>query len=758
MAEDEEASAIESCYLTESHEISHEIKEDNNMVICIEQEINIQNQSLAEDVPAAHAYETEDVLTAHANEEVVPLNLSNKSSVEDTSKAEDNKNNDNLENNNKKQKSPTLHNKTQSPHVFKKSLTADELRSKKRINDSKTKEEERRAAVLQRKKKLEDEEKARKEAIYKRLSANTAPVDASAIRKKYSLSTSNLLQLRKNKQVENNNDKKPTEKQKVMQRPQSSASTSNLLKSKDKIKTFDNKQSTTVTGKDNVARSPTTRLNQRPSTALGISTYDKKTPQSTPLSEKKVKKDKDVERPSTAPKTLKSKSDSTSPPKKNDSVVRPKSDSCPPQHSSTPKKVTSPILNSKNSVSNKSPPDVLLAEGVSDTKKVTKVSKTGIKSSESKASESKTKSKISDKSNKLVVETNKPNLEQSKTKPKLNVKNNGKVMKNDSEANSKAAKTEEEAKKALAEHRRKAKEEAEAKAKADKEKEEAERCRREEEERKLAQQLEQEEALQNALLEELRQEEEERRKKMIEEKEKRERDEKIRLEEEQRLRDEEIERKAKIELEKHLKDQELKEQELDAERIERKKRVEMIMARVSAKRLDQTNDSPTSVQNTVQTEENTYSLEINPENETTNLKVEQSPHPDNLLEDKIHSVSDPLNNTNKTLKNDTLNQVDFPVHLLLDNSDITSNDYNITNTSIVSVITNDEKVGPYHVEVSSNNNTVIQNGDAHKDITESWNKLEHHMKEMQMDTITPSAEEKKLWKIVEGSVDISECF
>ncbi|XP_065648418.1 myb-like protein X isoform X2 [Hydra vulgaris] len=758
MAEDEEASAIESCYLTESHEISHEIK-DNNMVICIEQEINIQNQSLAEDVLAAPANEIKDVLTTHANEEIVPLNLSNKSSVEDTSKAEDNENNDNLENNNKKQKSPTLHNKTQSPHVFKKSLTADELRSKKRISDSKTKEEERRAAVLQRKKKLEDEEKARKEAIYKRLSANTAPVDASAIRKKYSLSTSNLLQLRKNKQVEKDSDKKPAEKQKVMQRPQSSASTSNLLKSKDKIKTFDNKQSATVTGKDSVARSPTTRLNQRPSTALGISTYDKKTPQSTPLSEKKVKKDKDVERPSTAPKTLKSKSDSTSPPKKNDSVVRPKSDSCPPQHSSTPKKVTSPIFNTKSSVSNKSPPGVLLTEGESDTKKVvTKVTKSGIKSSESKASESKTKSKISDKSNKLVVETNKPNLEQSKTKPKTNVKNNGKIKKNDSEANSKAAKTEEEAKKALAEHRRKAKEEAEAKAKADKEKEEEERCRREEEERKLAQQLEQEEALQNALLEELRQEEEERRKKMIEEKEKRERDEKIRLEEEQRLRDEEIERKAKIELEKHLKDQELKEQELDAERIERKKRVEMIMARVSAKRLDQTNDLPTSVQNTVQTEENTYSLEINSGNEITNLKVEQSPHPDNLLENEIHSVSDPLNNTNKTLKNDTLNQVDFPVHLLLDNSDITSNDYNITNTSIVSVITDDEKVRPYHVEVSSNNNTVIQNGDAHEDITESWNKLEHHMKEMQMDTKTPSAEEKKLWKIVEGSVDISECY
>ena len=544
------------------------------MVLCVEQEINIQNHSVVENnVVVGPTEKNVQLIIESPTNDILKSEDINKSQPVDTNDLE---NNNDIKKQKQKPVSPSLHKKEESPHIFRKSLTAEELKSKKRLTDSKSKEDERRAAVLKRKKKLEDEENARKEAIYKKLSANTAPVDTTAIRKRYSLSTSNLLQLRKNKPLEKEidiGDKKPAEKQKIMQRPRSSASTSNLLKSKDKIthSRADSKQSTTP--KENPAKSPTTRhsLNQRPSTALGISTSDKKrTPQSTPLSEKKVKKVLDVERPLTAPKTLKSKSES-SPPKKPDSAVRSKSDSCTPKHSSTPKKVSSPTLKIKKENKDSNGECVLehsVVDSVPDQKKnPAKISKSGKNSSVSGSKAP----KISEKSI-ATGDTNhaKSSLEQAGSKGKSKTNGNKKAAKTDLDAKSKA-KTEEEAKKALAEHRKKAKEEAEAKAKADKEKDEEECRRREEEERKLAKQLEEEEALQSALLDELQHEEEERRQKMIEEKEKRDRDEKQKSEEEQRLRDEEIERKAKLELEKHLKEQEIKEQELDAERIERKK-------------------------------------------------------------------------------------------------------------------------------------------------------------------------------------------
>lgn len=141
--------------------------------------------------------------------------------------------------------------------------------------------------------------------------------------------------------------------------------------------------------------------------------------------------------------------------------------------------------------------------------------------------------------------------------------------------------TEEEAKAKIAERRRIAREEAERQAELERkrieEQEELERQRQAEEEERQRQM--ETEALR--LAEEQRRIEEERLQQAIEENQKREEEEKKRKEEEnrQKLEREQAEKKAREDAEKAKAEQEKKRKEEEVERLERKKRVEAIMAR-----------------------------------------------------------------------------------------------------------------------------------------------------------------------------------
>ena len=489
--------------------------------------------------------------------------------------------------------------KGESPEVVKKRLVtaeqrkakADETR-KKKIMENRTKEDDKRAAVLERKKKLEEEERKRKEELFKKLtvSHNERP-NLNTIRKRYSVSTSNLSQLRRTKVVgkdisigENPKEVKTASKTQIKtkppERPQSAmqrnrpGSVSNLLTSKSKSTGQQNKTGMVDTvktpGKNTTPRQLMRQsLNPRPATALGISSTERRktfdgTTKKLALKTNQPTSTKDSQPTSAAtidsgPGKAKSKVENKSKPTNEKSAnitTKPKS----PQSTS---KAVAP--KSKIKGEGKSPLD---REKTNITKaKLKPTSSTDKKSKPSQSSEAKLKK---DKTAQAKPMASKDSL-RNVSSPNYDGKNTKGTAKKQTSKPVLSQKTEEEAKKALAERRRIAKEEAEAKARAEREKDEQERIRQEEEARRLAEDLKREEERQALLLEQLRKEEEERAQKLLLEKEQKEREEKERLEQEQKEREEEIDRKTKLEIEKRQKEQEKKEQELDAERIERKK-------------------------------------------------------------------------------------------------------------------------------------------------------------------------------------------
>merc|ERR1712002_757093 len=103
-----------------------------------------------------------------------------------------------------KKESPESKRSTDLESAAQRKAKADELR-KQKIIEQRRKDDERRAAVLERRKKLEDAEREKKEALFKKLttkdSDDTSP-RMSPMKKRYSLSTSNLSLLKKTKPVE----------------------------------------------------------------------------------------------------------------------------------------------------------------------------------------------------------------------------------------------------------------------------------------------------------------------------------------------------------------------------------------------------------------------------------------------------------------------------------------------------------------------------------------------------------------------------
>ena len=189
--------------------------------------------------------------------------------------------------------------KGESPEAARKLISADQRKAradelrKQKVVDQRTKEDERRAAVLERKKRLEDAEKERKEALFKKLTTDSSASKpkSAVIRKRYSASTSNLAQLKKNKTITceinlddnstsavKTDDQLPARPKSAMHRTKPSSSTSNLHKSKPRSEV---NQSTTADPKKPARMStkpPTSRLslNPRPATALGFSSSDRR--------------------------------------------------------------------------------------------------------------------------------------------------------------------------------------------------------------------------------------------------------------------------------------------------------------------------------------------------------------------------------------------------------------------------------------------------------------------------------------------------
>lgn len=437
-----------------------------------------------------------------------------------------------------KKESPDSKRSTDLASAAERKARADEAR-KQKIIEQRRKDDERRAAVLERRKKLDEVEREKKEALFKKLTnkdQNDLLSKNSPMKKRYSLSTSNLHQLKKTKPVEaridlNTTFPKKTDKTKEkgkLERPRSA-----MLRS------------TMGPSPDTTRNSKKCLDSKRPMTAFG-------TRMSTPTL-------KLLSKP--IHKSISSKQNiyTTQPPRPSTALGVPNAD----------KRRSAPTKQFRSTSTEKSP--------FSTCKTIQKAkSTTGLASKDSKKIQSIEKKSYSnlfctkkDAAKEKVRNSKSSSFTKEKNENLFDEKS-GKSSKPAATSNKKEL-TEEEAKKALAERRKKAKEEAEAKAKAEKEKDEEERHKREEEEKRLADQLKLEEERNVILLEQLKREEEERRQKMIDEKEQRDREERERLEEEQRQREEEIDRKAKLEFDRIQKEQEKQEMLLEEERIERKK-------------------------------------------------------------------------------------------------------------------------------------------------------------------------------------------
>jgi len=771
--------------------------------------------------------------------------------------------------------------KGESPDAARKNQLSTEQRKekanevrKKKILENRSKEDDRRAAVLERKKKLDEAERQRKEALFKKLTSDSVQKpNPIAIKKRYSVSTSNLAQLKKNKPIEREInldvpdngetlESKSQTKTKAPERPRSAmqrtkpASTSNLKpKSKPSPEKPDFKRpmtaNPTMNKSSKVSKQPTRlSLNPRPATALGISAVDRR-------------------------KTL----DVTGAPKKKTGPVKTSSTSnlakdAKPKTAAPTK--TLPTADKK--VIDKKPAD----------KKPTAVSTTTTEKSRLSSAKTTPVKSAASKPKPLATAAKKDGAVKPKTTtPKADGKSKADTPKTKSETKKKsgsskptpaAQMTEEEAKKALAERRKKAKEEAEEKARIEREKDEVARQEREAEELRLAEELKLEEERQVALMEQLKKEEEERKVKMIEEKEQKDEEEKTRLEQEQKEREEEMDRKTKLEIEKLQKEQEKKEQELDAERIERKKRVEMIMARVSAKRGDseggdistdniattppkeeidgsarlkaddilkskglyrssedllKENNEEEQTVNTEQTLEQTVNTEITNNNIETDNKgnsvnieeiicynkgveeravntettqvvnsenvdgsivtttttiesiVNDQPISESVVVD--HPISEsividqPISGSTLSDQPITINLIDSPSVEQLDTpneekSPINEDSDGITTTStthvndVNNVVDNDvNKAINVNVTLEDEKHNKLSNGESnssHDNLlneNDQWNILEERMKTMSVNSPSsqqPMAEgeEGKLWKVMEGKVELSECF
>ena len=201
-----------------------------------------------------------------------------------------------------KKESPDFKRSTDLLSAAERKAKADELR-KRKISEQRNKDDERRAAVLERKRKLEDAEREKKEALFKKLTTKDPekPLGKqSPMKKRYSLSTSNLSQLKKNKLVEvkvdlnattvpKRTEYKPKERVKLTERPRSAMQKSSMGVPSQKTKhgtdakrpmtAFGLRTSFATTKAPKTSRPPPKpNMTQpaRPATALGISTADKR--------------------------------------------------------------------------------------------------------------------------------------------------------------------------------------------------------------------------------------------------------------------------------------------------------------------------------------------------------------------------------------------------------------------------------------------------------------------------------------------------
>jgi len=475
---------------------------------------------------------------------------------------------------------------------------ADELR-KKKIEEQRAKDEERRAAVLERRKKMEALEKEKKEALFKRLttkddkptSASTGASRPSPMKGRYSLSTSNLTQLKKNKVDLNATTTSvpsataPTgagpgtrPRTSMAERPKSAMQRPGMGYPPQKTKSFSSnaddrkkeemKRPHTAFGSR--APSATSSKPSRPSPRQSLNTTVPARPQTAMGANDEPRK-----KSAMSARQLNESSERLSTTRK---PTLPKAKSTSNVNLASSGRPASAAATTRPSTTNTKPKPPRASTPAKDKKETTPAATAGTKTSTPRKDQTATKKESTAKKESTVKKE--PAL---KKELGAGAKKEGKKSGKEA-APAKKELTKEEAKKALAERRKKAKEEAEEKAREEREKDEEERLKREEEEKRLAEQLRLEEERQNALMLQLKKEEEERQRRGMEEKEQRDREERERIEEEQRVREEEIEKKAKLELERIQKEQERQEELLEQERIERKKRVEMIMARVSSKR------------------------------------------------------------------------------------------------------------------------------------------------------------------------------
>ncbi|XP_065057847.1 MAP7 domain-containing protein 2-like [Rhopilema esculentum] len=452
----------------------------------------------------------------------------------------------------------------------------EELR-KKKITDYKKKEDEKRKAVLERKKKLEEAEKAKQEALLKKIAGpSTAPPKrpASAPARR-AASFSSLAYLKKTHAVakEIDIDSKKPEKAKEAEdkvpkpsmdqdrrrtlpsRPRSAMERKRPNSfSSDKPKPSVQKNATEAS---TVQKNATAAVGSRPRSSFGTRAEPKIRQSLTNLPHRPPSAS--ANRHAAKPEENKQKTATTRP---RPMPTLPGKPLVPPNKEKEMKKAksASSVVHHGIQDKNKRPLSLEKQDG----------EKTKGKTEAAKPAASKPKADAADKPKTSTGKGRDPE------------KNERRRSNEGSHAKAEGPKkpgiqNEADAKRLLAEKRRQVKEEAERKALIEQDRLEEERIRKEEEQKKREEELRKEEERQKMHLEELKREAEERERKEQEDKERKEMEEKERIEAEKRQRQEDIERRAQEEVERRAKEREHKRQQEEADRMERKRRVQEIL-------------------------------------------------------------------------------------------------------------------------------------------------------------------------------------